>query len=67
MRGTSKTCNLYRNVVVDVYDPTTYEWREVMVPVKPGTEVFNEKVVMTKDIDLNLEKLLENQEAQNQI
>lgn len=62
MRGTSKTCNLYRNVVVDVYDPTTYEWREVMVPVKPGTEVFNEKVIMSKneDLTLNLENIIAN-------
>lgn len=62
IRGTSKTCNLYRDVIVDIYDPTTYEWKEVKVPIKPGTEVFNEKVIMSKseDLTLNLENIIAN-------
>lgn len=60
MRGTSKTCNLYRNVEVDVFDISTLTWEQLSIPVKPGKDVFNEKVVLSKDLDLNLEKLLEN-------
>lgn len=62
LRGTSKTCNLYRNVVVDVFDTMSKTWEEVIVPTKPGIEVFNEKVVLTKqeDLDLNLENIIAN-------
>ena len=62
LRGTSKTCNLYRNVIVDVFDTTTKEWEEIIVPTKQGTEVFNEKVVLAKqeDLDLNLENIIAN-------
>lgn len=59
-RGTSKTCNLYRKVQVAIFDTITYKWSYEEIPTRPGTEVFNEKVIMSKDIDLNLEKLLEN-------
>lgn len=59
-RGTSKTCNLYRKVKVSVFDISTLEWTEVEIPTKPGKEVFNEKVVLSKDLDVNLEQLLEN-------
>lgn len=62
-RGTSKTCNLYRKVNIEVFDTTDLSWTEREIPTKPGTEVFNEKVIMEKDIDLNLNKLLENFEA----
>lgn len=67
MRGTSKTCNLYRKVNVAVFDISTFTWSEVEVPTKPGKEVFNEKVVISKDIDLNLEKLLENFSASKNV
>jgi len=59
-RGTSKTCNLYRKVNVSVFDLDSHKWSLAEIPTKPGKDVFNEKVIMTKDIDLNLEKLLEN-------
>lgn len=59
-RGTSKTCNLYRKVNVAAFDTDTLSWSEIEIPTKPGTEVFNEKVVISKDLDVNLEKLLEN-------
>lgn len=59
-RGSSKTCNLYRQVQVSIFDTVLNTWSYVDIPVKPGVEVFNEKVIMSKDIDLNLEKLLEN-------
>ena len=62
LRGTSKTCNLYREVVVDIYDSSNNEWSEVKVPIKQGTDVFNEKVVLAKneDLDLNLENIIAN-------
>lgn len=59
-RGTSKTCNLYRKVNVEVFDLSNLTWSEVEIPTKPGVEVFNEKVVISKDMDLNLEELLNN-------
>lgn len=62
LRGTSKTCNLYRDVIIDIYDSANNSWNEVKVPIKPGTEVFNEKVIMSKneDLDLNLENIIAN-------
>lgn len=60
MRGTSKTCNLYRKVNVACFDLLDFSWKEIEIPTKPGLEVFIEKAVLSKDIDLNLEKLLEN-------
>ena len=62
MRGTSKTCNLYRKVNVEILDTNTFTWEEREIPCKPGTEVFIEKAVLSKskDLDLNLEDLLEN-------
>lgn len=59
-RGTSKTCNLYRKVTVSVFDISNFTWSDVEIPTKPGVEVFNEKVVISKDMDLNLEELLNN-------
>lgn len=46
MRGTSKTCNLYRKVQVAVFDTTTLLWKYVEIPTRPGVEVFNDRVVM---------------------
>lgn len=62
-RGTSKTCNLYRKVTVAVFDTESLTWSNEIINTKPGTEVFNEKVIMSKDLDLNLTKLLENFQA----
>lgn len=59
-RGTSKTCNLYRKVQAYVFDSNTKEWSLEEIPTKPGLEVFKEKVVMQKDIDLNLQDILQN-------
>lgn len=65
MRGTSKTCNLYRTVQVAVFNTDDLSWEYKVIPTKLGTEVFNDKVVMTKqlDIDVNVKQLLENFEA----
>ena len=59
-RGTSKTCNLYRKVNVSMFDTVTHEWSLVEIPTKPGTEVFNEKVILSKDVDLNIKEIITN-------
>lgn len=35
MRGTSKTCNLYRKVSVEIFDTNTLIWEEREIPSKP--------------------------------
>lgn len=64
MRGSSKTCNLYRQVRVATFDTETKLWNYIVVPTKPGVEVFKESVVLQKGIENNLDDLLENFEAQ---
>jgi DNA repair exonuclease SbcCD nuclease subunit len=59
LRGTSKTCNLYRNVTVSIFDTSNLSWSSVNIPIKKGEEVFKEKVFVEKSMDLNLDKLLE--------
>lgn len=58
-RGTSKTCNIYRKVMFSIFNSENYNWSYFEVETKPGVEVFNEKVVIEKGVELNLEKLLE--------
>lgn len=61
-RATSKTCNIYRKVQVAVFDTDILQWSYIEVPIIPGTEAFNEKVIIQKSEDLNLEKILSNLE-----
>ena len=59
MRGTSKTCNLYRRVYVSMFNTSDLSWSSIEIQTKPGEEVFKEKVFVEKSMDLNLDKLLE--------
>ena len=59
-RGTSKTCNLYRDVRVSMFDTSNLSWSSIVVPTKPGNEAFKEKVFIEKSLELNIDKLLEN-------
>ena len=59
-RGTSKTCNLYRKVNVAVFDIDTYKWSLAEIPTKPGTEVFIEKAILSKELDVNMNEIISN-------
>lgn len=62
VRGTSKTCNLYRKVTVAIFDTLTYNWEYREIPTKPGKEVFNDKIFIKKEenLDININNLLQN-------
>lgn len=60
MRGTSHTCQINRIPQVAVLDLETLECKYEILPVAPGKEVFKEKVILEKDIDVNVENILEN-------
>lgn len=59
-RGTSKTCNLYRKVNISLFDLDTHEFSLAEIPTKPGTEVFIEKVVLSKELDVNMDEIISN-------
>lgn len=60
LRGTSHTCQINRIPQVAVLDLDTLECKYEVLPVAPGKEVFKEKVILEKDIDVNVENILEN-------
>ena len=60
MRGTSHTCQVNRIPQVAILDTETLECKYEVLPVAPGKEVFKEKVILEKDIDVNVENILEN-------
>ena len=60
LRGTSHTCQINRIPQVAVLDTETLECKYEVLPVAPGKEVFKEKVILEKDIDVNVENILEN-------
>lgn len=60
MRGTSHTCQINRIPQVAVFDTHTLEWSYEQIPVAPGQEVFKEKVILEKEIDINMENILKN-------
>lgn len=61
-RGTSKTCNLYRDVQVAVFDNISFSWEYIKLKIKPGLDVFNESVIMSKDYKIDVNDILENLE-----
>ena len=62
IRGTSKTCNLYRKVTVAIFDSSINSWEYREIPTKPGKEVFNDRIFIQKeeDLDINIDNLLQN-------
>ena len=60
MRGTSHTCQVNRIPQVAVFDTNTLNWEYVQIPVAPGQEVFKEKVILEKELDVNMEDILKN-------
>lgn len=61
-RSTSKTCNIYRKVVVAIFDTDTLFWDYIEVPTIPGTDAFRDDVILSKQEDLNLDDILLNLE-----
>lgn len=57
-RGTSSTCNLYRDVNIEIFDTETKIFEEYKLPVKPGEEVFKERVFLNKSIDDSVEDII---------
>jgi hypothetical protein len=60
MRGTSHTCQINRIPQVAVFDTSTLLWYYEQIPVAPGQEVFKEKVILEKELDVNMENILKN-------
>lgn len=60
LRGTSHTCQINRIPQVATFDIDSLQWNYVQLPVAPGQEVFKEKVILEKDIDVNMESILKN-------
>ena len=63
MRGTSHTCQVNRIPQVAVFDTRTLEWKYEQIPVAPGQEVFKEKVLLEKELDVNVESILKNMDS----
>ena len=57
-RGTSSTCNLYRDVNIVIFDTITKTFETIKLPVKPGNEVFKDRVFLNKQIDDNVEDII---------
>lgn len=60
MRGTSHTCQVNRIPRVVVFNTRDLSWKYEELPVAPGQEVFKEKVLLEKDLDVNVESILKN-------
>ena len=60
MRGTSHTCQVNRIPQVAVFDTNDLSWKYESLPVAPGQEVFKEKVLLEKDLDVNVDSILKN-------
>ena len=60
MRGTSHTCNINRIPQVAVFDTETKEWKYVPITNVPGEEVFKKKVLLEKDLDINMNDIISN-------
>ena len=63
MRGTSHTCQVNRIPQVAVFDTRTLSWKYEQIPVAPGQEVFKEKVLLEKELDVNVESILKNMDS----
>ncbi|MBQ2639203.1 MAG: metallophosphoesterase [Bacilli bacterium] len=60
MRGTSHTCQVNRIPQVAVFNTEDLSWKYEQIPVAPGQEVFKEKVILEKELDVNVESILKN-------
>lgn len=60
MRGTSHTCQVNRIPRVAVFNTRDLSWKYEQIPVAPGQEVFKEKVLLEKELDVNVESILKN-------
>lgn len=60
MRGTSHTCQVNRIPRVAVFNTEDLSWKYEELPVAPGQEVFKEKVLLEKELDVNVESILKN-------
>lgn len=58
MRGTSHTCQVNRIPQVATFDGLN--WQYIPITNAPGQEVFKEKVLLEKELDVNMESILEN-------
>ena len=63
MRGTSHTCQINRVPCVSVFDIETLSWKYVPITNVPGQEVFKEKVILEKEIDINIENIIQNMDG----
>lgn len=63
LRGTSHTCQINRIPQVGVLNLDDFKFNYVPLPVAPGKEVFKEKVILEKDIDVNVENILKNMDS----
>ncbi len=60
LRGTSHTCQINRIPKVAIFDCDTLNWEYREITNAAGKEVFKEKVILEKDIDINIENILNN-------
>lgn len=60
MRGTSHTCNINRIPQVAILDTETKEWTYEPLSNVPGEEVFKKKVILEKDLDINMTDIISN-------
>ena len=60
LRGTSHTCQVNRIPKVAIFDCDSLNWTYQEITNSAGNEVFKEKVILEKDIDINIESILNN-------
>jgi hypothetical protein len=63
MRGTSHNSQVYRIPQVAVFDTETLEWEYKKITNVPGKEVFKEKVILEKDMDINIDDIINNMDS----